>query len=793
MRLIVQRLCCVFILFVTSTLGAFAQLSLDAFPADFQLYGRFGQERIVEVPIRGSVDSTSGITSLSAKLLVGTNIIDADTIPLEFVDGEASFEMTLQLPVTRTNHRVELRNTTTNELLALANNVVAGDVYLINGQSNAQAGYYLAVEDRDPFLRGYNPDRAADFSTFPGWTTSEHAACGQWMGRAANSISQAYDLPIAIFNFAEGGQPLTYFERDAPSQNFEYTFSSLSAAGVKEQVKGFLWSQGEADGFGTSIKEYRTQLTSFFETYLDSLPLVDEVYLWQVRAFSCAGRTPNVMEAQRRMNDALPFVKMLSTVNVEGHPDSCHFPYNNGRATLGNWIADVLLVEKYGEVKTGYFSPTVDSARITGPNKITLFFDLKGAENLVATGMPWADFAAEGLQVRADSGAVSGGTVDLFFKAEIGAATGVSYFAHVGQAMDYLHSNRGLGVVTFYNETLTPGDRATGSIPDADLRMQTDVTRLVTGTDVLVEIALINQGDRSLRETEVRIPLPIALRYGDGSFVAATEGVFDNSSDTWLVPFVRPQDTATLRIRYRVLDDSLPIPVWAQVVHSELEEVDSQPFNGTLGRIQEDDEARVVLGDATQNCSFGAQLISSECIPDSSFTYWRIAFSTDGLPSDSALTFNFSPTEALDTLSSVDQMITLSFDTLSRRDALPLFLQLEQNGDSTCTSSFILDAPDSCRLTVVVVPPDTLDTSNGHTPKLSALSFSPNPVRSGAVVELSQRTNLFDERIFLFDATGREVYAARLGAQQTQIQLPNLPAGMYLLRVGRSVGKVLIY
>jgi len=768
------------------TLSGLAQLSLDEFPSDMRLYGRVGDERVVAMPIKGTITSSTGITSLSAKLLVGTQTIDSKTVTLGFNAGVATFDLTLQLPVTRTNHRVELRNLSTNDLLATAEEVVAGDVYVVNGQSNALASYSIETVDRDPFLRGYNSSSAR-------WTEINNVPCGEWMGRTANEITNEFDLPIGIFNFAVGGQKLVYFQPGASSRNFETSFEMLRNAGVRDHVKGFFWSQGEADGFNSSIKDYRANLTSLFDHYLDSLTHVDEVFLWQVRAFSCSGRTPNVMEAQRRMNDALDYVTMLSTVNVEGDLDSCHFPYINGREILGNWMADLLRAELYSTSSTGYLSPTIDSARITGPRKITLFFDLKGASRLATSGAPWRDFQAEGIDVRATGGSVTGNTVNLLFDTSISGARGVSYLSHLGNTNDHLHSNLGIGVVTFFNESLTPGDRALGSVPDADLRMQTDVTSLVAGTDVTIEVLLINQGERSLRETEVHVPLPASLRYGDGNFADATEGDFDDQTNIWLAPFVRPGETATLSIRYRVLDASAPIFVWAEVIHSETPEADSAPMNGIVGRIQEDDEARVVLGNAAQDCSFSAQLISSECLPDSNFTYWRMAFATEGLPSNNALAFIFSPSEALNAQSSIDEEITLSFDTLSARSALPLVITLAQNGDATCASRFSLNAPDSCQITSVM-PPDTIDTSNSVGPKISNLSFSPNPVRSGGSIKVSHQANLYlNERAILFDATGRKVYSIRLDAQQTRIQLPGLPAGIYLLRVGRSMGKVLVY
>ena len=772
---------CVLVFCAILASTANAQLSLIEFPTDRQLYGRVGDERIVDLPISGTVTSNTGITSLTAKLLVGTQVIDSDTRVLSFNGGQASFLLTLDLPVTRTNHSVELSNSSTNAVLATANFVVAGDVYVVNGQSNAEAGFFIDNSDRDPFLRGYNP--LSDFDD-PGWSAIEDAACGQWMGRAANALSNEFDLPIGVFNFAEGGRRLTFFEPGDASRNFETSFELLREAGVRDKVKGFLWSQGEADGFVSSIKEYRASLTALFDTYLDSLALVDEVYLWQVRAFACSGQTPNVMEAQRRMNDALPYVTMLSTVNVEGLPDSCHFPYTNGREILGNWMADLLRVKNYGATKTGFLSPTIDSARITGPQKITLFFDLKGANQLAVTGSPWVDFQLEGPDVRAIGGTITGNTVDLFFNQSVNGAEGVSYYSHVGTANDYLHTNLGLGVITFFNESLTRGDRATGSVQDADLRMQSTATSIAVNDEVEVVIDLLNRGTLSLREVDVVIPLLGALQYGPGQSIEVTTGDFDRSTNIWAVPIVRPGEQATLTITYRVLNAARPITVWGQVICSEMPDEDSTPLNGIAGRIHEDDEARVVLGDLSQNCSFSANLVSSACNADS-LAYWTLAFSNEGLRSGSQIDYSFNPMEALNFQSVTNQQISLSFDTLSARNGLPLRITLAQDNDPTCASSFTLQAPSECR--------ETMPTSNRELPELTQLGFSPNPVKSGGVVVISSQNTQPERQAFLYDATGRLILQTTLGPLHKELNLPILPEGVYLLRVGLEVGKVLIY
>ena len=65
-------------------------------------------------------------------------------------------------------------------------------------------------------------------------------------------------IPIAIFNGAHGCQPIEFFQAPgnyatSTSSNYGRMYYRLNKTGLKANVRGILWSQGEANSFGSGL------------------------------------------------------------------------------------------------------------------------------------------------------------------------------------------------------------------------------------------------------------------------------------------------------------------------------------------------------------------------------------------------------------------------------------------------------------------------------------------------------------------------------------------------------------
>lgn len=761
------------LLFLFSISG-FAQVTVTNFPKDNQLIARQGDARSVAYTIRGSVAAGTGQVRLSTKLRSGTTFIQEEIADIDARGNRAiDFEMTLSVPVTRANHRITLEDVGAANVLAEAVDVVAGDVYVVNGQSNAVASSTMAAVDRDPYLRGFllNGD----------WSLLQLSYPGEWMGRAARVLSERHDVPIAVFNFAVGAQRLDFFMPQASGMgNFTESFNSLTDAEVIGRIAGYCWFQGEADGWEASIDSYERDLATLFDNYNQRFG-VSRFYAFQTRTFSCTHAEPFVMEAQRRLNSSYDNLTVLSTTNAEH--DGCHYPYETGYRLLGDRLADAVTRDQYGMGGVDVYSPNVDSARVTGDREITLYMDAAGAQ-MAVTGNPWAEFVAIGPEINPIGGSVNGNLVKLNFASSVRGASGITYLSHAGPAPDFLHNTRGVGAFTFYNVLLNRGDGDPGNLPDADLRFASEETELRPGGLFAVQVTLHNTGPTTLSSSVVTIPLPApVLTYEGGNQWSATGGEFDVFSHRWFAPSIAPRDSAVLTLNYAVLQLGSPVTIWGEVSEQFPMDEDSGAGNATLGQVAEDDEARIVIGDRSRDCMLSIETVENDCPMDDP-SNWQVALEGyDIISGDIALA---SPNVTVDQMTvGTRKEYTFDYTALAAANALPVRIMASRPGASgafSCTQEIVVDVPTSCS-----------GISGTRAFNEASISVYPNPIKSGEVLHFelpNAMQGVHATQVQLYDFTGREVPIQQLGGGS--VQLGNIAPGLYMLRVGEAAVQVVV-
>ena len=97
-------------------------------------------------------------------------------------------------------------------------------------------------------------------------------------------IRDQLDIPVAIFNGADGGKPISFFDRpsdytSSTDSNYGRLFYRLNKTGLKNYVRGILWSQGEADSFsnGLSTEQYKSSFETLMSYWQDDYPNAQHV------------------------------------------------------------------------------------------------------------------------------------------------------------------------------------------------------------------------------------------------------------------------------------------------------------------------------------------------------------------------------------------------------------------------------------------------------------------------------------------------------------------------------------
>ncbi|MFT5527385.1 MAG: hypothetical protein ACI9HK_005367, partial [Pirellulaceae bacterium] len=360
-------------------------------PADSQLYPRDRDANSAEVAIVGTVDSGTFdrivLRTYRDGVPFGTEIIE----PLQYVDGTAAFDLRVDIVAELSSYDFELlvADGPVFAELAKVDNVVAGDIFLVQGQSNADAQQYsgTASGNEGPFLRTFGINSSVSTTTTSNTQWQQAAGdgsngivggIGQWAVGLGRQLVDEYQIPIAILNGAHGGRPIGFFQRNDLdpldlNTNYGRLLYRAELADVADSVRGILWYQGESDNGAGQIHE-----DGFVELYNDwhaDYPEVEKVYVHQIRV-GCGVVDVNVdlRDRQRRLQDRFDDIVVVSTTGIDAH-DGCHYAYANGYEEIGNRAFALVARDLYAAQPVANIeSPNLAGAYFTSPNydEITL-------------------------------------------------------------------------------------------------------------------------------------------------------------------------------------------------------------------------------------------------------------------------------------------------------------------------------------------------------------------------------------------------------------------------------------
>lgn len=424
--------------------------TFSKFPFNNQIYQRDVTLNKALITISGTVKSVGSIDFVKVTILEDDVLLQdiVAAVTLEN-DNTGSFLLRFYLPANRRRHILKFSSHTTGALawqeIKAAQNVVAGDILIINGQSNAQALAAPAPEDIDTFTRSY-------YLPY-GWGTLNLSFPGLWGARLAKRLSDYADIPIAVFNQAVGALPINTYLRNenaVDSGNYGQLLKRIDASGSERRIRAAFWFHGEADGWGTSINSYKASLLTLSESWREDYK-IEHTFLFQKRYQSCTSPLPYVLEAQRQIADESPDISIMSTTNARH--DSCHFYYEGGYQSLGDRMFELVATQLYNADLGEVAPPDVSKAWMETPSQVII--QVKNTKKLEQIGWPWMDFRTEGEVIPITGGSVENNLIRLNLAAPAKEITGVSYLPHPGEAPHWITNAKGVGLLGFYNAAIT--------------------------------------------------------------------------------------------------------------------------------------------------------------------------------------------------------------------------------------------------------------------------------------------------------------------------------------------------
>ena len=349
----------------------------------------------------------------------------------------------------------------------MADSVVAGDVIAIQGQSNAEACPWdgSANGNQSPFIRVFG-DGSDVIPQDTLWRVGDGDVCGegaggtgQWGLRLARDIVDSAKIPVAIFNGAKGGQPVSFFQPNLSQHtdsttNYGRMLFRLKQSRMLSDVHALVWHQGEADGgLGTSTTDYQTEFKTLRSQWLSDLPALRRIYLFQIRngcGFPVSG-VAAIKEAERQLANE---VEIMST-SGQTHYADCHYPYENGYREFGDNIFRLVDRDFYGRTSQDDIEPPqVKFAEVASAKQITLIM-AKVFDGLTWVGGADSEFSFAGTSAKFATGAVGGNSVNLSLSSAAGSVSAISYLGHEDSADPLVVNRNGIGMVHFTGFPIT--------------------------------------------------------------------------------------------------------------------------------------------------------------------------------------------------------------------------------------------------------------------------------------------------------------------------------------------------
>ncbi len=392
--------------------------------------------------------------------------------------ADKSYALSVKLKAGLIKYKVEFVSKTGDRetLLHTVGNVVCGDAYLINGQSNAVATDFGKDEPafHSEWIRTYG-SMSGSLVGVKLWGSAVHRSrnaeklqIGYWGMELARRLVENQKIPICIINGAVGGTRIDQHQRNpANPEDMTTIYGRLlwrvRQAKLTHGIRGILWHQGENDqgadgptgGFGWET--YRQYFIDLAAAWKQDYPNTQHYYMFQIWPKSCSmginGSDNRLREVQRTLPYAFSNMSIMSTLGIDP-PGGCHFPAA-GYAEFARLICPLVERDNYAKLVTASINPpNLQRAYFTSDmkDKIVMEFDQPVRwDNALAS-----QFYLDGKKGEVTSGESSANKVTLILGATSKAQKLTYLDGSAWSQKTLLRGESGIAALTFCEVPLLP-------------------------------------------------------------------------------------------------------------------------------------------------------------------------------------------------------------------------------------------------------------------------------------------------------------------------------------------------
>ena len=495
----------------------------------------------------------SNYSEVYVELYKNNSLLETYNQELSFSSDQASFEINIEINSELSKYSVKTYaiNNAEAAMIKEAEDIVCGDVFIVQGQSNAEAPSYNGSSSgyESDFIRVYANGNSSSSSVINNnqWyygqgdgNSGTNGNTGQWGLVLAKKLVDELNIPIAIFNGAHGGQPISFFQRpenyqSSTNSNYGRLYYRLNKSGLKSYVRGVLWSQGEADSFsgGLTTEQYINEFNNLAGFWQEDYPSIEQYYIFQTRDCDCgtsqSGRV-KIKEAQRQLAINNANISIMPTTGMTTHSDNCHYPFTNGYEKFGTRIFKPVLNNIYSvDYSEEINAPMVTDVQLSTNNGLNIIITTNAESLMINTQDTTTllekiseDFVLTNANNVSIIGVeVQGSSIMLMLDGDPGADAIISLYGRHDDLEDNITNSSGIELVCFGNYCIS-GDcdqSSTGIVEDQNKKSA---------------IIFVENGDNVPQSGRVyRSSVQGASRDGNGN----SNGAFGNIAD-WSVDLV---------------------------------------------------------------------------------------------------------------------------------------------------------------------------------------------------------------------------------------------------------------
>ncbi|MCF7674831.1 MAG: DUF2341 domain-containing protein [Akkermansiaceae bacterium] len=382
----------------------------------------------------------------------------------------------------------------TENVVQTVNNLVCGDAWLIEGQSNAlglDTGGQSPT-DTSEWIRSYggptgrgdssdwvrdrfgnntkeSPSKRTNLWCSPAWKSfpGSQAELGWWGMDLAKHLLASRKIPICIIQAAVGGTRIDEHKRnEAKPLDLSTIYGKMlwrvRNARLTHGIRGVLWHQGEADqgldgpdgGYGWET--YHKYFVDMSVDWKQDMPNIRHYYVFQIWPNGCGqggGHGDMLREVQRTLPRLYSNMDVMSTLGIKP-PGPCHYP-------LAGWSEFVRLMQPlierdtYGRKVPGPITaPDLKQAYYTSGTKDTIALEFD--QPVIWLDSLAGQFYLDDQKEMVAKGGVNGNVITLQLKAPATAGK-ITYLKELNwNQNDLIFGTNGIAALTFCDVPVLP-------------------------------------------------------------------------------------------------------------------------------------------------------------------------------------------------------------------------------------------------------------------------------------------------------------------------------------------------